>query len=318
MSMSSGILLLAGLFATGPMNETPMATAPMPRAKAPRFELEFRVDVTPRGVAIGAGVHPASQPLRLEVPKPSPTGGPPPEVHAMMLQALNHMAGPVEPPQVCLLPLAAATPVSTSPSPDVLPLGFWHRDVGPIRYTVEFKERTLTVTTSVSETLRNGRTATIDHVLTADWFPTRTPGELVGLITSYDCKRSGAELPLDAMPGVLSTLVDVQRQVNGKPIALKFRTAVDSLTLSDVRLPQLKDVADLALAFEATGGVYKSAVVYAQVHQVGAVSPYIASPTLTRGANIRPELTPPPPFPLLREPVTLPPRYVPPPQPLPR
>jgi len=267
--MSSGMLLLAGLFATGPAGGAPLDEAPMPRAKAARIAVEFRVDLTPRGLEFGAGVgqvKPLDQP-RLAVPtlgaNPAPSAGPPPEVRVMMLQALEQMACPAPQPPLCL-PQQCLQPaqVAWSAPPPVgrtMMLGSWTREVGPVRYQVEFKGDTLVVTTSLTETDDQGKPYTVDHVLTAEWYPTRNEHEIVGLVKGFDIATTGKAMKREDATAVLGSLAEIQKQLNGKPIALTCRFADGALMIGDVRLPALKDdLSELSSAFAAMGGNYKS------------------------------------------------------------
>ena len=422
--MSSGMLLLAGLFATGPAAAQP-ELAPMPRAKSARVAVEFRIDLSPRGLSFGAGVgsvkpmlppstgteafrnsddaswperystqsraevlapfaqqvnnghvqnqtvwnwffeagtdkltsagrakldaiaralpspdprlylqtardvavtdenvdrvkserealtqkrvaaiqkHMAAQPavgtalgyqvlvhdapppappverimvdaghgLRIHVPamgpNPCPSSCPPPEVHAMMLQTFGQMGAPV--PQTLPMPQTYCPPVLhpaahaaswTAPvPPSSSPEGTWTRTVGPVRYKLEVKAKTLTVTTTLTEEDDDGKVTAIDHVLTADWYPTRNANEIVGLVTGFDIAMHDKTMSRDEASGLLASLATIQKQLSGKPLALTWRMHDGTLAIGDVRFPELKDqYEELSSALAALGGNYQ-------------------------------------------------------------
>jgi hypothetical protein len=230
---------------------------------APKRTLEFRVDVTPQGVK------PA---VRLTVPPLGPNTGlpanPPPEIHAMMLQTFGQMGAPVPMPMpvptMCppVMPAAAAwTAPALSPTlVTELPEGTWVRTVGPVRYKLEIKPRTLVITTTVNDEEDDGRVVAIDHVMTIDWYPTRSESEIIGLVKSFDVVTNDKTLSRDDASGLLNSLADIQKQLGGKPVALTWRLNNGGLVVGDVRFPELKGdgYAELSSALAALGGNYKS------------------------------------------------------------
>jgi hypothetical protein len=178
---------------------------------------------------------------------------PPPEVQAMMAQTLNRMMGvPVMPaglnveapgPALAPLPLAAA---------EIPPVGTWTRQMGPLAYKLEVKENHLTLTL----TTKDGP-MTVDYVLTADYYPTRTAGEIIGIVTSFDMSAAGLDDKEIALE-IQKTVAKVQKSLCNKPLALTFRVSGDSLVIGNVRMPDCEQE-DLLAALEAMGGKYKSA-----------------------------------------------------------
>lgn len=134
------------------------------------------------------------------------------------------------------------------------------REVGPVRYKIEFKGQSLIATTTLTEEDDDGKSFTVDHVLTADWYPTKTEHEIVGLITGFDIATNGKAMKRDDVSGLLGSLADIQKQLNGKPIALACRHDGETLMIGNVRLPSLKDdYSELSSAFAAMGGNYEAA-----------------------------------------------------------
>jgi protein involved in polysaccharide export with SLBB domain len=198
---------------------------------------------------------------------------PPPEVQAMMMQAFGQLGAPT-PPQPCYpacptptvapaayappIPIMPPIPTATAKPASSMPLGTWIREVGPIRYKLEVKENHLTAT--VTETGDNdGKAIVVDHILTVDCYPTRNPGEIVGLISGFDMSVSGKDLEGDDIHEFLKELPVIQKEMSGKPVAFTFRVYDDALLIGNVRLPFSKnDENDGFLsAFQAFGGRYK-------------------------------------------------------------
>lgn len=192
------------------------------------------------------------------------SSGPPPEVHAMMLQAFGQMGAPSmpcpPPPMAMPAPAVAAWTTATAVQPAAtLPVGTWTREIGPVTYKLEFKNGNLIATVTTLED-DGGKTVRVDHVLMADCYATRNPGELVGIVTGFDMAASGASVKKDDVLELLKVLPNIQKQLSGKPLALSFRVIDDSLVIGDVRLNMGRGEADEMLAvFAALGGKYRTA-----------------------------------------------------------
>jgi hypothetical protein len=198
---------------------------------------------------------------------------PTPEVRQMMLQAFGKMAVPPAPNaapllhdgqlgedevQPCPVSVWAPTPSPATLSPlkpaSSMPLGTWSRQVGAVRYKIDVKDNSLTAIVTISGE-EKGKLISIDYILTADCYPTRNPGEIVGIISSFDI--SVDDESFDAIEG-LKSLPDLQKEIGGKPMAFTFSVIEDVLVLGNVRLPFNKDEGDeFVVAFRALGGRYK-------------------------------------------------------------
>jgi hypothetical protein len=142
-----------------------------------------------------------------------------------------------------------------------MPLGTWSRQVGAVRYKIDVKDNSLTAIVTISGE-EKGKLISIDYILTADCYPTRNPGEIVGIISSFDI--SVDDESFDAIEG-LKSLPDLQKEIGGKPMAFTFSVIEDVLVLGNVRLPFNKDESDeFVVAFRALGGRYKNVKSLAQ------------------------------------------------------
>jgi hypothetical protein len=133
-----------------------------------------------------------------------------------------------------------------------MPVGTWHRDMGPIHYTVAIKDGHLTLTCTMSE-----EGVSINHTLTADCYLTRNGSELVGLITSFDISFEGKPVALDDITSMAEGLPKVQKELAEKPFALSFRMYDDTLVIGNVRLPSAKEDSDITGIFGLMAGRYK-------------------------------------------------------------
>ena len=208
----------------------------------------------------------------------------------MMLQTFGQMGAP---PQVCLpTPTAYFVP----PMPSAVPIGTWVREIGPIRYKFDVKENHLVATITYTEEV-DGKTITGDHILTADIYPTRNVGEVVGLITGFEVTSPGAAFDSE----LLKTLPAIQKALCDKPIALTFRVYDDALMVGNLRLPSITGKQDGVMeVFEAMAGRYKVSNPPwkpTPVKQTSMVRPYTEPERIGVDFNFNPPRFSPPPMP---------------------
>ena len=220
--------------------------------------------------------------------------GPPPELQQMMLQTFGQMGAP---PQVCLpTPTAYFVPPMPSANASQVPVGTWVREIGPIRYKFDVKENHLVATITYTEEV-GGKTITSDHILTADIYPTRNAGEVVGLITGFEVTSPGAAFDSE----LLKTLPAIQKALCDKPIALTFRVYDDAVMVGNLRLPSITGKQDgIMEVFESMAGRYKVSnpvLKPTSVKQTGLVRPYIEPERIGVDFNFNPPPFSPPPMP---------------------
>ena len=144
-----------------------------------------------------------------------------------------------------------------SPRGTALPVGTWARDVGPMRYKLEVKENHLTATITTTDE-DDGKSMSVDHILTADFYPTRNPGEVVGLITGFDMTATGPGVSRSDARELTKMLPAIQKALADKPIAFTFRIYDDVLVLGNVRFPSIiGELDEMTKAFEGIAGRYK-------------------------------------------------------------
>jgi hypothetical protein len=137
-----------------------------------------------------------------------------------------------------------------------MPVGTWCREVGPLTYTVDVKDGHLTLTLAMT-TEEDGATVTVQSLLTADAYLTRTDGGIVGLITGVDATVTGKNVSPSDAKSLLEKLPDMQKALADKPFALSFRMYDDALVIGNVRLPSPKDSEDEMRVWASMAGRYK-------------------------------------------------------------
>lgn len=193
---------------------------------------------------------------------------PPPEIQQMMLRSLLPPSNdwrtlPPVPPiceretATCMqaapaIPAPVCTSIIGTPTrpADALPIGTWFHDAGSVRVKLDVKNDHLTATYSMVE---DGKA--MDMVLMVECYPTRTPGEVVGLIRGFDFVPSAnAEIG----PEELWVFGMLQRVLCNQPIAFTYRLYGDVLTLGGVSTPNLgDDHKEFNANLGALGGQYR-------------------------------------------------------------
>jgi hypothetical protein len=214
-------------------------------------------------------------PLRTALP-PLP---PPPEVRGIRLDAFNQMMSQMQPPSLCaqapylppqpaisiqVPPLCAVPappivglPVPTLQSmpavaPNKMPVGTWTREMGPIKHTIDIKDGHLSITI----TLNDGKNGTIHHILTADCYPTRSGGELVGLLTSFDIAIEGRDAASD-VGETAAHVAKLQKEIAEQPFAVTFRIYEGTLVIGNVRLSAVGEAKEVGEILSMIAGRYK-------------------------------------------------------------
>jgi hypothetical protein len=187
--------------------------------------------------------------------------------------------------------------------PGQLPAGTWCREIGPMRYVLTARDGHLTITMTMAEEAA-GKTVTQGYTLTADCYPTRDGGGLVGLFTGLDAVCDGPDAGAPDAEGLLESVVKLQQALADKPFALTFRVGDDALMIGNLRLPAAdRDTQGVMEPLAAMAGRYKLAtgpLPKAKPAKVTAVSGMtLPSP---RHLEHYPQYVPPDPaFPLPRE-----------------
>jgi hypothetical protein len=124
--------------------------------------------------------------------------------------------------------------------------------MGPIKHTIDIKDGHLSITI----TLNDGKNGTIHHILTADCYPTRNGGELVGLLTSFDIAIEGRDAASD-VGETAAHVAKLQKEIAEQPFAVTFRIYEGTLVIGNVRLSAVGEAKEGGEILSMIAGRYK-------------------------------------------------------------